>query len=565
MMIEKHKAYLYMQNVVNGKEEAPRYVIKQIYELKDICDGKNDKYCINLKLLKKIDKLLKMLKMPKGLLVGRPIYEALAGFQYSMILGALCVVHREDEKIRRYETVVLEICRKNGKTFIIALIFVILFLIEPKFSKFYSVAPDGSLSREIKSAIEEIIKFNKEVLPQAGKYKKFKIKRDEIHCFLNDNEYVPLNYSNSRLDGKLPNAFCADEVGALPNQYAVEAMQSGQLTILNKLGFIISTKYPNINNPFEDIIEYSKKILDGVVEDDTVFSLLYEPDEEIRDKWETDDRVLKQANPLALVTPKIWEDLLKKRTRAINMLSARENFLTKHCNIIYQGQKTESFVQVEDVRKCKVDHIEWQDREVYLGVDLSLSNDNCSVSFVTYDEDTDSILAHSMAFIPEGRIEEKTKYEHVNYQLFVDTLKAIACGDLTVDYSVIEDYVFKLEEEYGFTIIGIAYDRYNALSSAQKWSKEYSVVEVRQHSSTLHSPTKLLLEKILQRQFEYEENELLEINFQNAQCTYDTNLNRYINKKKSTGKVDMVVSLINAIYLLEQEVLLGYNDFGAQT
>ena len=382
---------------------------------------------------------------------------------------------------------------------------------------------------------------------------------------MNENEYVPLNYSNSRLDGKLPNAFCADEVGALPNQYAVEAMQSGQLTILNKLGFIISTKYPNINNPFEDIIEYSKKILDGVVEDDTVFSLLYEPDEEIRDKWEKDDRVLKQSNPLALVTPKIWEDLLKKRTRAINMLSARENFLTKHCNIIYQGQKTESYVQIEDVRKCKVEHIDWRDREVYLGVDLALSNDNCSVSFVAYDEDTDSILAHSMAFIPEGRIEEKTKYEHVDYQLFVETLKAIACGDLTVDYSVIEDYVFKLEEKYGFTIMGIAYDRFNALSSAQKWEKEYSVVEVRQHSSTLHSPTKLLLEKILQKQFEYEENALLEINFQNAQCTYDTNLNRYINKKKSTGKVDMVVALINAIYLLEQEVLLGYNDFGAQT
>ena len=48
---------------------------------------------------------------------------------------------------------------------------------------------------------------------------------------------------------------------------------------------------------------------------------------------------------------------------------------------------------------------------------------------------------------------------------------------------------------------------------------------------------------------------MYEINFQNAKCTEDTNLNKYINKKKSSGKVDMVVSTIIAIYLLQQEIL----------
>ena len=37
----------------------------------------------------------------------------------------------------------------------------------------------------------------------------------------------------------------------------------------------------------------------------------------------------------------------------------------------------------------------------------------------------------------------------------------------------------------------------------------------------------------------------------------NTNLNKYVNKKKSTGKVDMVVALINAIYLLQQDMLFG--------
>ena len=143
-------------------------------------------------------------------------------------------------------------------------------------------------------------------------------------------------------------------------------------------------------------------------------------------------------------------------------------------------------------------------------------------------------------------------------------MKCIACGDLTVDYSVIEDFVFNIERKYGGTIIAIGYDRYNALSSAQKWDKEYNTVQIRQHSDTLHPPTKLLYELIMDRNFEYENNKLLEINFQNAKCTFDTNMNRFVNKKKSKGKVDMVISIINALYLLQQDVILDSDSFVVQ-
>ena len=67
------------------------------------------------------------------------------------------------------------------------------------------------------------------------------------------------------MDGRLPNVFICDECGALPNSYPIQAMRSGQLNILNKLGCIISTKYNTIQNPFEDEISYSKKVLDGFI------------------------------------------------------------------------------------------------------------------------------------------------------------------------------------------------------------------------------------------------------------------------------------------------------------
>ena len=537
-----------------NKETTPKYVRLQMEDFIRICDGKDEKYTISEFKINQLENILKLLIMPKGLKAGKTLYETTCGYQWLFYTAILCTVYRDNPEKRRYETGVLEISRKNFKTYTISTIFIILFLTEPKFSKFYSVAPDGSLSREIREAISETIRSSPVIYEHKSK-KRFKILRDYIMFNPMQIKYTPLSYSTSRMDGKLPNAFISDETGALPISYPIQAMRSGQLNILNKLGFIVSTKYPTIDNPFEDEIKYSKQVLDGVVKDETRFSLLYEPDQ--TRGWETNDLIMQQANPVALEIPEIWDDLVKKRAYAIAVDSAKENFVTKHCNIIYQGVGTETYIDVKDVQECKVANIDWDGRIVYLGLDLSESIDNTSVSMVSVD-DSDNILAESFAFIPEGRIQEKTSSEKVNYQELIKTKHVIACGDRVIDYKVVEDFILDLENKYGVQIQAIGYDRYNALSTAQKLENAgYNLVEIRQHSSVLHSPTKLLKEKILSKEFEYENNRLLEINFQNARCTYDTNRNLYVNKKKSNGKVDMVVSLINACYLLEKDYFLN--------
>ena len=555
-----NKAYDFCKKFVN-KKTTPKYVKLQMKEFIRDCEGKNKKYVISEKKLRQIENILKILNMPKGLKAGQSLYNCTCGYQWLFYIAILCTVYRDNEDKRRYETGVLEICRKNFKTYTIATIFILLFLTEPKFSKFYSVAPDGSLSREIREAIAETIRSSP-LLYEYKDQKRFKILRDYIQFKPTQTQYIPLSYSTSRMDGKLPNAFCADEVGALPVSYPIEAMRSGQLNILNKLGFIISTKYPTIDNPFEDQVKYSKRVLDKLEKDETIFSLLYEPDE--TKGWETNDLILKQSNPVALEIPEIWNDLLKKRAYAIAVESARENFVTKHCNIIYQGVGTETYIDVKDVQDCRVAGIDWSGRVVYVGLDLSETDDNTSVAMVSVDDDN-NILAESFAFIPEGRIEEKTQSEKVNYRELIKTDHVIACGDRVIDYGVVEDFILSLEERYGVQIQAIGYDRWNALSTAQKLEKAgHNLVEIRQHSSVLHPPTKLLKEKVLAKEFKYEKNRLLEINFQNAKCVYDTNKNQYVNKKKSTGKVDMVVSLINAVYLCQQDCFLNQMDFTVQ-
>ena len=566
----ENKAYLYCKDSIR-KKSTPKYVKKQMREFMRICEGKDKKYILSLEKLKQVENILKILVMPKGLKAGKTIYECSCGYQWLFYTAILCVVYRDNPDKRRYETGLLEICRKNFKTFTVATIFIILFLTEPQFSKFYSVAPDGSLSREVREAMTEIIRSSPLLYEFKGK-KRFKIVRDYIEFLPKETQYIPLSFSTSRMDGKLPNVFIADEVGALPISYPIDAMRSGQLNILNKLGFIVSTKYPTIDNPFESEVGYAKKVLDGIEKDETIFALLYEPDKV--DGWETDDNILKQANPVALEIKEIWEDLLKKRAYAIAVESARENFLCKHCNIIYQGIGTETYIDAKDVQACKVSKIEWAGRPVYLGLDFSESNDNTSVAMVSCDDDN-RILADVFGFIPEGRIEEKSKFEKVDYRLLLNAKvkKIYACGDRVIDYGYIEEFILSLEDWLGVDVVAVGYDRWNALSSAQKLEKGneaknqrgLNCVEIRQHSSVLHPPTKLLQEKILSKEFCYTENPLLEINFQNARCVLDTNKNKYVNKKKSKGKVDMVVSLINATYLLQQDCFLNQMDFIVQT
>ena len=152
----------------------------------------------------------------------------------------------------------------------------------------------------------------------------------------------------------------------------------------------------------------------------------------------------------------------------------------------------------------------------------------------------------------------KSKKEQVDYKEQIRQKNCYACGDDVIDYEFVENFILNIEEEYKVEIVKLGYDRRNALSSAQKLESKGNIecVEVVQHSRILHAPIKLLKESILSKSFNYLDNKLLEINFENARQTEDTNLNKYLNKKKSKGKIDLVMSIIDALYLLQEDIML---------
>lgn len=393
-----------------------------------------------------------------------------------------------------------------------------------------------------------------------------------VTCKINSSEYTPLAYSNDKMDGKLANAFLADEAGAL-DTYPVEAMRSSQITLVNKLGIIISTKYPNEESVFTDEVDFAKKILDGLIKDPTVFALLYEPDEERIANWQTDNNVIFQSNPVACHNQTVFEAILKLRAKAILYEDKRENFLTKHCNIQYQSLGSEGYIEIDLFRKCrrKIPDSFWRGKQVYIGIDFAESDDNTGVAMVCLWKDT--LYLKVWAFYPAGKEQIKSTKEHVGYKKLRQKGLCFATGDpdsLVVDYNEIERFIQGLPEKYGVELMQLGYDRRNALATVQRLEaaeEPIECVEIRQHSSVLSPTVKLFKEYVLNKQVAYDEdNQLLEINIRNSRCTKDTNLNPYVNKKRSAGKVDLVMATLDAVYLVnENEILCPASDFGVQT
>ena len=155
MEMTDSRAYKYARWCV-GKDNGyvGIYVKKQAEKWLEIADGKNTEIYVSLKKWEKITRLLKLMVHPD---LAVNMLDGLEDYALFFIYAVFCTVRRSDG-LRYYQTAILEIARKNFKTFTSAVIFIIGLLTEPKFSRFFSVAPDLSLSSELQIAIKKIIK-----------------------------------------------------------------------------------------------------------------------------------------------------------------------------------------------------------------------------------------------------------------------------------------------------------------------------------------------------------------------------------------------------------------------
>lgn len=552
--LKDHPGYKYAEDVVSGKIHTGKYVIKQCIKFLDDINNEECKFFVDESEVEKITGITKLINMASGPAMGKSAYESLGGFQWFFIINALCWKHKDNHEKRRYERSVLLIARKSGKSFLVGLIFIILLIIEPQFSEFYSVAPDRELSSIVKKELEQMISSSPLIL------KYFQTTRAETRCTLTKSKFIPLATSENRMDGRKANVYVADEVGALRSRYPIDAMQSSQMNMINRTGILISTAYESLNNPMTEEVEYCEKVLDGIIEDEETFAMLYKPDDP--KDW-LSDKSLIEANPLVIDVPANYDYLVKQRKAAVDMPSSRKNFMTKHMNIFVDGSDSEVYISTDDLVQCRNEEgFDWKGKEVYVGLDLALSTDNVGVAMTHYDPVEDILYSKSWAWIPTDNAANKSKIEKIDYYMMRDNGYCFINGDRVVNYREIEDFILSLEDLYGVKVKGVGYDKYNAISSVNRLVDEgLDAVEIKQHSSTLHPATKLLKEFVLKKKFSYDKNRLYELNFSNCREVKDNNLNTYINKKKSVGKIDMVAATINSIVLWYEEIIEGQSVY----
>ena len=198
--IIEHPSYQYALSVVNEEIISGKYIKKECQRFLDELENEESKYFLDTETMETIDNLTKLLNMADGMNIGESVYESLADFQWYFVINALCWKYKSNPEKRKYEKSTLLIARKSGKSFLVALIFILLLLLEPKNSEFYSVAPDRELSSIVKKEIGKMIEASPVITD------KFKVIKSEVTCLINSSKMIALATSDNRMDGN--SKFC---------------------------------------------------------------------------------------------------------------------------------------------------------------------------------------------------------------------------------------------------------------------------------------------------------------------------------------------------------------------
>lgn len=541
-----YKAYRYAKDVVNGEILAGKYIIKACNHFLDMIENKESKYYkkyfINYDVVKKIDNIVKLTKFSTGEYAGQNCYKHICGFQWFILINLYCIFHRDNINKRRYEKACVFIARKNAKTWLVSMFMLLALLFEPNYAQLVASANTRDQARILFNEIKKTL----EVSPALSKH--FKIQRDRIECKLNNNVLFPIAAEARNTDGMLVSVGCVDEYGAARDDSIYQSLQTSMLSVTNRLIFTISTGYPYANNPMRDQIEYGKKVLDELIEDDKFFLMCYELDED--DLW-TDKSKWIKSNPLQ-ATSKLGMDFLESECKmALEMPSKAVAFRTKNLNQWLDRTPEQAFMDIKDLKKCEIDSYDWTNKDVVLSFDLSMSFDNTAISILTYDYNLEKYVAQSWGFIPYGKLEIKEQEEKVPYRMYIENGWCFACGDRKISYSFIEEFIMTIEKKLGCRVRLIGYDKYEALSTVAKLEdNDFNCVEVGQ-GYWLHSAIKKMKEIVLDKEFAYVKNDLFVLNVANAREEINPQGKLKVSKKKSKGKIDLLASLLNGFELID--------------
>ncbi len=448
------------------------------------------------------------------------------------IVGSIFGWLREDGT-RRFRTAYNEIPRKNGKSTLAAGIGLTLFFAdgEPG-AEVYTAATKKD---QAKIVFEEAKNM---VLASAHLKKRIGVFKTNLHMLSQRAKLEPLGADEDTMDGLNVHGAIIDEVHAHKNRGVVEVLETATGARRQPLQFEITTAGYDRNSICWEHHDYSTKILEGIIEDDTWFAFITSIDE--KDDWTNPDTWIK-ANPNLGVSAKL-DDLIRKCEKAKHLPAAQNAFRRLHLN--QWTEQANRWINMTSWNKCKghVDAELLAGKECYGGLDLASTTD--IAAFVLYFPT--ELKALSYFWIPEENIQERVNRDRVPYDAWVRDGHITATEGNVVDYDVIRSDINALGET--FNIQEIAADRWNATQIiTQLEGDDFTMIPFGQGFASMAAPTKELGRLITGKELQHGDNPVLSWMASNMTVKQDAAGNLKPDKEKSTEKIDGIVALIMAI------------------
>lgn len=544
-MILLNRAVKYATDVVEGREITTWEVKKQCaIFIQDYYKRQYEdefEFYLDVNELLKINNLLKLMNFATGYLAKNEVLEHLAPFQCFFIANIFGWRYKSNKSKFRYNDVTLFIARKNGKTALIGLVFILLLLTEQQYSEFYSICLTKELAAEIKKIMEQIINAS----PLIKKH--FNIsttKTGRITCKLTNSYFEPRVAEAGKNNSVRPSAFVSDEHGNFSESSNFNAMKSGQKNVINPLVFRTTTAYAINNSIMEEDLDYIRKVYTSGIDNERMFALIYYADKE--NIW--NDIGLYQANPLRL--EENYQIMREDRDKALVQDNFKEEFITKTTNVFMQENSEEKYINFEAWRKCNVNNEELEEKEVInlegkevvVGVDLSLTTDLTAISIMYKVDDKYYLTSHG--FLPEDTLTERR--EKIDYRSFQEKGYCTITPGAIVNYTIVEEHIRNIEIKYKCKIKCIVSDPYNAVQMMESLAKDYEVILLEQTYRNLSPAIKQFRDDVYSGKVFYENNKLLDWCMSNTTTIKGRTTGDILLAKENKNKtrIDLVVASI---------------------
>ena len=375
---------------------------------------------------------------------------------------------------RRYKEAFIFIPRKNGKTTVIAALAWGLALLERRSgATVYIVA--ASMQQAVQS-----FNFILHSLKASGMVGEFIIHDSQNehsikYEFLDEEEqpdgsiYIQALASNpDAQDSFNCNIAIADEIHAFkkPSQYNrfKEAMKG----YTNKLMIGITTAGDNINSFCFRRLSYGLKVMEGTVQDDSLFCFISRADQDQNGAVDfTSPEQHEKANPNYGISIRP-ADILQESLQAMNDPQQRKDFLSRSLNIYTSAMRAwfdlDEFKRSDEKYNWTMEELAKLPIDWYGGADLSKLHDLTAAALYGRYKDVDIIIVH--AWFPVVMAHKKAEEDGIPLFGWADDGWLTMCNSPTVNHADVVNWFLSMKRR-GFKIRQVGHDR--------KFCREYFI------------------------------------------------------------------------------------------